>query len=136
MNWAAKMEAMYNETVRYARERMVFGKPLIAFQNTRFKLAEIKTRTTAVRMMVDQYLVEHLKRKLTLQEAAMAKLFATEELGKALDEMLQLYGGYGFMLEYPVARAFADGRIQTIYGGTTEIMKEIIGRDIAQRHAS
>ncbi len=127
---AAKMEAMYDETVRYARERMVFGKPLIDFQNTRFKLAEIKTRTTAVRMMVDQYLVEHLKRKLTLQEAAMAKLFATEELGKALDEMLQLYGGYGYMMEYPICRAYVDSRVTRIYGGTSEVMKELIAREL------
>ena len=127
---AAKMEAMYAETVRYTRERMVFGKPLIDFQNTRFKLAEIKTRTTAVRMMVDQYLVEHLKRKLTLQEAAMAKLFATEELGKALDEMLQLYGGYGYMMEYPICRAYVDSRVTRIYGGTSEVMKELIAREL------
>lgn len=127
---AAKMEAMYDETVRYTRERMVFGKPLIDFQNTRFKLAEIKTRTTAVRMMVDQYLVEHLKRKLTLQEAAMAKLFATEELGKALDEMLQLYGGYGYMMEYPICRAYVDSRVTRIYGGTSEVMKELIAREL------
>lgn len=127
---AAKMEAMYDETVRYTRERLVFGKPLIDFQNTRFKLAEIKTRTTAVRMMVDQYLVEHLKRKLTLQEAAMAKLFATEELGKALDEMLQLYGGYGYMMEYPICRAYVDSRVTRIYGGTSEVMKELIARDL------
>jgi acyl-CoA dehydrogenase len=127
---AAKMEAMYDETVRYTRERLVFGKPLIDFQNTRFKLAEIKTRTTAVRMMVDQYLVEHLKRKLTLQEAAMAKLFATEELGKALDEMLQLYGGYGYMMEYPICRAYVDSRVTRIYGGTSEVMKELIAREL------
>lgn len=127
---AAKMEAMYAETVRYTRERLVFGKPLIDFQNTRFKLAEIKTRTTAVRMMVDQYLVEHLKRKLTLQEAAMAKLFATEELGKALDEMLQLYGGYGYMMEYPICRAYVDSRVTRIYGGTSEVMKELIAREL------
>ena len=127
---AAKMEAMYAETVRYTRERLVFGKPLIDFQNTRFKLAEIKTRTTAVRMMVDQYLVEHLKRKLTLQEAAMAKLFVTEELGKALDEMLQLYGGYGYMMEYPICRAYVDSRVTRIYGGTSEVMKELIAREL------
>ena len=80
--------------------------------------------------MVDQYLGEHLRRKLTVQEGAMAKLFATEELGKALDELLQLYGGYGYMMEYRVCRDYIDGRIQTIFGGTTEIMKEIIGRDL------
>jgi len=127
---ATKMEAMLEETIRYTKERIVFGKPLFDFQNTRFKLAEIKARTTAVRMMVDQYLVEHLNRKLTVQEAAIAKLFSTEELGKALDELLQLHGGYGYMMEYPITRAFVDSRVNRIYGGTTEVMKELISRTL------
>lgn len=127
---AAKMEAMFDETVRYVKERIVFGKPLIDFQNTRFKLAEIKARTTAVRMMVDQYLAEHLRRKLTIEEAAIAKLYSTEELGRVLDEMLQLYGGYGYMMEYPIARAFVDSRVTRIYGGTSEVMKELISRNL------
>jgi acyl-CoA dehydrogenase len=127
---AAKMEAMLSETVRYTRERQVFGKALFDFQNTRFKLAEIKARTTAVRMMVDQYLAEHLRRKLTLEEAAIAKLYSTEELGRALDELLQLYGGYGYMLEFPIARAFVDSRVTRIYGGTSEVMKELISRNL------
>jgi acyl-CoA dehydrogenase len=116
--------------VRYTKERMVFGKPLFDFQNTRFKLAELKTRTTAVRMMVDQYLREHMARKLTLEEAAMAKLYSTEELGKGLDELLQLYGGYGYMMEYPICRAFVDSRVNRIYGGTSEVMKELISRQL------
>ena len=127
---AAKMEAMLNETVRYTKDRVVFGKPLFDFQNTRFKLAEIKVRTTAVRMMVDQYLSEHLKRKLTVEEAAIAKLFSTEELSKALDELLQLYGGYGYMMEYPITRAYVDTRVYRIYGGTSEVMKELIARQL------
>ena len=127
---AAKMEAMLAETVRYTKERVVFGKPLFDFQNTRFKLAEIKVRTTAVRMMVDQYLSEHLKRKLTVEEAAIAKLFSTEELSKALDELLQLYGGYGYMMEYPITRAYVDTRVYRIYGGTSEVMKELIARKL------
>jgi acyl-CoA dehydrogenase len=127
---AAKMEAMFDETVRYVKERVVFGKPLIDFQNTRFKLAEIKARTTAVRMMVDQYLAEHLRRKLTIEEAAIAKLHSTEELGRALDELLQLHGGYGYMMEYPIARAFVDSRVTRIYGGTSEVMKELISRNL------
>jgi acyl-CoA dehydrogenase len=127
---AAKMEAMFAETVRYTKERVVFGKPLFDFQNTRFKLAEIKVRTTAVRMMVDQYLSEHLKRKLTVEEAAIAKLFSTEELSKALDELLQLYGGYGYMMEYPITRAYVDTRVYRIYGGTSEVMKELIARKL------
>jgi len=127
---ATKMEAMLDETIRYTKERIVFGKPLFDFQNTRFKLAEIKARTTAVRMMVDQYLAEHLRRKLTVEEAAIAKLFSTEELGKALDELLQLHGGYGYMMEYPITRAFVDSRVNRIYGGTTEVMKELISRKL------
>jgi acyl-CoA dehydrogenase len=127
---AAKLEAMLHETVRYTKERMIFGKPLYDFQNTRFKLAEIKARTTAVRMMVDQYLREHMQRKLTLEEAAIAKFYCTEELGRCLDELLQLYGGYGYMMEYPICRAFVDSRVNRIYGGTSEVMKELISRHL------
>lgn len=127
---ASKMEAMLLETVRYTKERMVFGNPLFDMQNTRFKLAEIKARTTAVRMMVDQYLAEHLRRKLTVEEGAIAKLYSTEELGRALDELLQLYGGYGYMMEYPITRAFVDSRVTRIYGGTSEVMKEVISRKL------
>lgn len=127
---ATKMECMLAETVRYTKERVVFGKPLFDFQNTRFKLAEVKARTTAVRMMVDQYLAEHLKRQLTVEEAAICKLFVTEELSKALDELLQLYGGYGYMKEYPITRAFIDTRVMRIYGGTSEVMKELISRQL------
>ena len=127
---AAKGEAMLAETIRYTKERMVFGKPVFEFQNTKFKLADIKTRITAMRMMVDVYLAEHLKRKLTLEEAAMAKLYCTEELGKCLDELLQLYGGYGYMMEYPICRAYVDTRVSRIYGGTSEVMKELISRGL------
>ena len=127
---AAKMEAMLAETIRYTKERQVFGQALFDFQNTRFKLAEIKVRTTAVRMMVDQYLAEHLRRRLTVEEGAMAKLFCTEELSKALDELLQLYGGYGYMMEYPITRAYVDTRVYRIYGGTSEVMKELISRKL------
>jgi acyl-CoA dehydrogenase len=127
---AARMEAMLAETLKYTKERMVFGQALFDFQNTRFKLADIKTRTTAVRMMIDQYLGEHLRRKLTVQEAAIAKLFSTEELSRALDEMLQLYGGYGYMMEYPIARAYVDTRVYRIYGGTSEVMRELIARKL------
>jgi acyl-CoA dehydrogenase len=126
----AKLEAMLAETIKYTKERMVFGKPVFEFQNTKFKLAEIKARATAMRLMVDAYLAEHLKRKLTLEEAAIAKLFTTEESGKALDELLQLYGGYGYMMEYPICRAYVDSRVNRIYGGTSEVMKELISRGL------
>jgi acyl-CoA dehydrogenase len=127
---ATKLETMLAETVRYTKERIVFGKPLFEFQNTRFKLAEIKARATAVRMMVDAYLAEHLRRGLTVEEGAIAKLHATEELGRSLDELLQLHGGYGYMMEYPIARAFVDARVNRIYGGTSEVMKELISRHL------
>lgn len=127
---AAKLEAMLAETIRYTRERVVFGKPLFDFQNTRFKLAEIKARTTAVRMLVDTYMAQHMERRLKLEEAAVAKLYSTEELGRSLDELLQLYGGYGYMKEYPICRAFIDSRVNRIYGGTSEVMKELISRSL------
>lgn len=127
---AAKLEAMLAETLRYTRERQVFGQPLFDFQNTRFKLADIKARATAVRMLVDTYLAQHMERKLTLEEAAIAKLHSTEELGRSLDELLQLHGGYGYMMEFPICRAFVDARVNRIYGGTSEVMKELIARQL------
>lgn len=127
---ATKLEAMLDETIRYTKERKVFGQSLFDFQNTRFTLADIKARATAMRMMVDQYLSEHLRRKLTVEEAAIAKLYCTEESGKALDELLQLYGGYGYMMEYPICRAYVDSRVSRIYGGTSEVMKELISRKL------
>ena len=127
---AAKMEAMLAETIRYTRERKVFGQSVFDFQNTKFKLAELKAKATAMRMMVDQYLAIHLARKLTVEEAAIAKLFTTETLCAGLDDMLQLHGGYGYMMEYPIARAFVDARVSRIYGGTSEVMKELIARGL------
>ncbi len=126
----ARAEAMLLETIKYTKQRQVFGQRLFDFQNSRFKLAEIKTRVTAMRMMVDQYLLEHLKRKLTLEEAAMVKLHTTEELSRCLDELLQLHGGYGYMMEYEIARAYVDTRVMRIYGGTSEVMKELISRNL------
>ena len=127
---AAKMEAMFEVTVRYVKDRKVFGQTVFDFQNTKFKLADLKARTIAVRLMVDHYLAEHLRRKLTVEEAAIAKLFSTESMCAALDDMLQLYGGYGYMMEYPIARAFVDARVSRIYGGTSEVMRELIARGI------
>jgi alkylation response protein AidB-like acyl-CoA dehydrogenase len=127
---AAGMEAVLQQTLQYTKERKAFGKPIGSFQNTRFTLAELSTEATVVRMMVDQFLELHLQEKLTVEQAAMAKWYSTEAQVRLNDRCLQLHGGYGYMREYPVARAFLDSRIQTIYGGTTEIMKEIIGRSI------
>jgi acyl-CoA dehydrogenase len=127
---AAKLEACLEHTLNYVKDRRAFGQTVWDFQNTKFKLADIKAQATAVRVLVDHYLAEHVRRRLTLEEAAIAKLFATESLGKALDDMVQLHGGYGYMLEYPVARAFADARVTRIYGGTSEVMRDLISRKL------
>jgi acyl-CoA dehydrogenase len=127
---AAKLEACLEHTLNYVKDRKAFNQTVWDFQNTKFKLADIKAQATAVRLMVDHYLAEHVRRRLTLEEAAIAKLFATESLGKALDDMVQLHGGYGYMLEYPVARAFADARVNRIYGGTSEVMRDLISRKL------
>jgi acyl-CoA dehydrogenase len=127
---AAKLEACLEHTINYVKDRKAFNQTVWDFQNTKFKLADIKAQAIAVRLMVDHYLSEHVRRRLTLEEAAIAKLFATETLGKALDEMVQLHGGYGYMLEYPVARAFADARVTRIYGGTSEVMRDLISRKL------
>ncbi|MFM0340593.1 acyl-CoA dehydrogenase family protein [Paraburkholderia fungorum] len=127
---AAKLEACLEHTINYVKDRRAFNQTVWDFQNTKFKLADIKAQATAVRVLVDHYLAEHVRRRLTLEEAAIAKLFATESLGKALDDMVQLHGGYGYMLEYPVARAFADARVNRIYGGTSEVMRDLISRKL------
>ena len=127
---AAAMESVLDETVSYVSERKAFGKPIGSFQNSRFLLAELATEATAVRIMVDEFIKLHLDGKLTADQAAMAKWWTTEAQVKLTDRCVQLHGGYGYMREYNVARAFLDARVQTIYGGTTEIMKEIIGRSL------
>ncbi|MFX1765786.1 acyl-CoA dehydrogenase family protein [Paraburkholderia sp. A1RI-2L] len=127
---AARLEASLGHTIHYVKDRRAFNQTVWDFQNTKFKLADIKAQAIAVRLMVDHYLAEHMSRRLTLEEAAVAKLFATETLGKALDEMVQLHGGYGYMLEYHVARAFADARVTRIYGGTSEVMRDLISRKL------
>ncbi|NYT63817.1 acyl-CoA dehydrogenase family protein [Alcaligenaceae bacterium] len=126
----ALMEAMLEETISYTRNRKAFGQPIFNHQNTRFKLAEIKAKTVACRVLVDHCITLHFNQQLTPEMAAIAKLYATEQQGQVVDELLQLHGGYGFMREYPIARAFVDSRVQRIYGGTSEIMKEIISRTL------
>ncbi|KMZ12662.1 Butyryl-CoA dehydrogenase [Candidatus Burkholderia humilis] len=127
---AAKLEACLEHTLDYVKERKAFNQTVWDFQNTKFKLADIKVQTLAVRLMVDHYLSEHVRRRFTLEEAAVIKLYATEALGKARDDMVQLHGGYGYMLEYPVARAFADARVMCIYGGTSEVMRDLVSRKL------
>jgi alkylation response protein AidB-like acyl-CoA dehydrogenase len=127
---AAAMESALAMTIQYCKDRKAFGKPIGKFQNTRFVLAECATETTAVRIMVDKYIEQLNANELSVQEAAMAKWWTTENQVKLIDRCLQLHGGYGYMKEYPIAKAYMDSRVQTIYGGTTEIMKEIIGRGL------
>src|SRR3984957_831073 len=127
---AAAMEGVLEDTLQYTKERKAFGKPIGSFQNSRFVLAELATEATVVRIMVDEFIRLHLDKKLTAEQAAMAKGYSTEKKGHLIDRCLQLHGGYGYMREYPVARSYLDARVQTIYGGTTEIMKEIIGRGL------
>ncbi len=118
----------------YVYERKAFGKRIGDFQNTRFKLAEAETQVDITLAYIEQCVTKLNEGTLTTIEASKAKWWATELEGRITTEMLQLFGGYGFMEEYPIARSYRDCRVQTIYGGTTEIMKEIIGRDIAGRY--
>lgn len=125
---AASIEALLEETITYTRERQVFGKTVFDFQNTRFKLAEVKAQATMLRVFVDDCLGQAMRGELTPEVGAMCKLLGSEMQGKLLDELLQLHGGYGFMSEYKISRAWVDARVARIYGGTSEIMKEIISR--------
>ena len=117
-------------TIEYCREREAFGQPIGSFQNSRFWLAEMHTEIEVTQTFIDRCVVELNEGSLTAEDAAMAKWWATELHKRTVDRCLQLHGGYGYMLEYPIARAYVDARVQTIYGGTTEIMKEIIGRSL------
>ncbi len=122
------MERALAETVAYTKERQAFGKPIWSFQNTRFKLAEVQATVLAARAMVDAAMVAHLKGELGVDRAALLKYWVSEQQGKVMDECLQLFGGYGYMSEYPIAELYTDARVQRIYGGTNEIMKELASR--------
>ena len=126
----AAIEAALEHTLAYVKERKAFGKQIIDFQNTRFKLAELKTKAHIARVFVDDCVARHLKGELDVATAAMAKYWTTELQCELIDECLQFHGGYGYMWEYPIARLYADARVQKIYGGTNEIMKELIGRTL------
>jgi long-chain-acyl-CoA dehydrogenase len=124
------MQGAVERTIAYCKEREAFGGPLTQFQNTRFKLAECKTKLTVARAFLDECITEHLRGELTVEKAAMAKYWLSDTQGEVLDECLQLHGGYGFMQEYAVAEMWTDARVQRIYGGTNEIMKELIARGL------
>ncbi|WP_212828946.1 acyl-CoA dehydrogenase family protein [Polymorphospora rubra] len=123
----AGAETVFAQTLAYCKQRQAFGRPIGSFQHNRFVLAELATELRLGRVFVDRCLVDST---LTAETAAMAKWWCTELQLRTVDRCLQLHGGYGYMREYPVAKAYLDARVQTIYGGTTEIMKEVIGRSL------
>jgi acyl-CoA dehydrogenase len=124
----AAIEATVAETLRYTKQRQAFGRPIFQFQNTKFTLAEAATTARIARVFIDDCIAKHLAGELDIPTASMAKYWLTEQQFRVADECLQLFGGYGYMAEYPISKLFADSRIQLIYGGTNEIMKEIISR--------
>jgi len=123
-------EVALDWTIDYCKERTAFGKPIGKFQNSRFELAEMKTEVTIGRTFVDQCILELNEGKLTTEKGSMAKYWCSDLLNTVVDRCVQLHGGYGYMTEYPIAKAYVDARVSRIYGGTNEIMKEIIGRSM------
>ena len=126
----AAVERLLALTLNYARNREAFGRPVGSFQHNRFLLAELDTEATIARTFLNHCIAEYNAGRLTVADAAKAKWWTTELQTKVADRCVQVHGGYGYMLEYPVAKGWLDSRVQTIYGGTTEIMKEIIGRSL------
>ena len=124
----AAMEGAYEATLQYVRERKAFGQAIADFQNTRFKLAEVATEIQVGRAFMDRCIEALVAGQLDTATASMAKLWGSEAQGRVIDTCLQLFGGYGYMNEYLIARMYTDARIQRIYGGTSEIMKEVIAR--------
>ncbi len=124
----AACEAALAMTLDYCKQRTAFGQPIGSFQNSRFKLAEMQTEIEIGRVFVDRCIEDYNDGALTAETAAMAKWWTTDLQKRVVDQCVQLHGGYGYMLEYPIARAYLDARVTSIYAGTNEIMKEIIGR--------
>ena len=124
----ATMQRAIDETLAYVQQRQIFGKPLMAMQNTRFKLAECQTKLTIARSFVDECIARAIAQTLDAATSAMAKWWVSEMVGQVVDECVQLHGGYGYMNEYPIARLYADNRVGRIYGGSNELMKELIAR--------
>lgn len=130
VNGIAMAEGALKLTVDYVKERKAFGKPVADFQNTQFKLAELHAKVMQGRVFVDRCLELHMQKKLDVPTAAAAKYLITDLQNEVIDECVQLHGGYGYMWEYPIARMWADARVQRIYGGTNEIMKTIVAREV------
>jgi acyl-CoA dehydrogenase len=126
----AGMEKVLEDTIAYTKERTAFGKPIAKFQNTQFRLVECATKTEVARAFLDRVVAEHVKGKSLVKECSMAKWWTTDTAQEVIDTCLQFFGGYGYMLEYPVTRAFMDARVQRIYAGTNEIMKVIIAKQM------
>jgi len=126
----AAASAALTTTVSYVKDRKVFGQPVAQFQNTKFELASVATDVEAGQAMLDRALAEHVAGELSGVDAAKVKLFCTELQGRVVDRCLQLFGGYGYILEYPIARLYADARVTRIYGGTSEVMKSIISKSL------
>jgi acyl-CoA dehydrogenase len=126
----AGAEQVLKDTIEYTKTRRAFGRPIAGFQNTQFKLAECATKVEVGRAFLDRLVAEHAAGKYLVKECSMAKLWQTEMLGEVVDECLQFFGGYGYMLEYPVTRAYMDARVQRIFAGTNEIMKIIIAKQM------
>ena len=127
---ASACERVLQECLSYVKERTAFGRPIGKFQHTRFTIAEMATETHIARVFIDDCIRRHVAGDLDASTASMAKWWSTELQKRIVDQGVQLFGGYGYMMEYPIARAFVNSRVQTIYGGTTEIQKEIIGRSL------
>ena len=126
-------DGMMAQTIEYVTQRKAFGDTLARFQNTRYELAEMKTEIELNRALIEKCIQKYLTASLTTAEASMCKLASSEMLGRVADRCLQLFGGYGYMKEYPISRAYVDARVQRIYGGTSEVMKELIARSLVGR---
>jgi acyl-CoA dehydrogenase len=126
----AQSRAALDATIEYVQGRTAFGKPVSSFQNTKFELAAVATEIEAAQALLDRAVLEHVREELSVADAAKVKLFCTEMQARAVDRCLQLFGGYGYILEYPVARLFADARVARIYGGTSEVLKTIISKSL------
>jgi acyl-CoA dehydrogenase len=126
----AMAEQVLTDTLAYVKERKAFGKPISKFQNTQFEMADVATKVEVGRAFLDKVVAEHVAGKYLVKECSMAKLWQTEMLGEVVDRCLQMFGGYGYMREYPIARMYMDARVQRIYAGTNEIMKIIISKQM------
>jgi alkylation response protein AidB-like acyl-CoA dehydrogenase len=130
VGFLANAEAAFQATMEYIQERHAFGQPIAAFQNTRFKMADMRTEIDVAQAFVDQCVLQHNDGKLSAEDAAKAKLFTSELEGRVTDECLQLHGGAGYMDEYPISRMYTAARVSRIYAGSSEIMREIIARSV------